>query len=222
MSAKRGERRLRVAIEVHARAVRVVGLSLIAGPAVQRPSLEEPWIAQVVVAGHEALLQAFADPLLVRGARPRDGGGHRFERRDQGLVHVDVPLPADTIPKSMMIRLVDLSKVGSRAVDPAGVSALLGAVTPAGRTVGELGPADLARHSDWAALGLPAVLDAPGKGFEIYLDHAGVYRWRLRRPDGEIVADSRQGYRTRAACEADLRWIKQHAAVVPTRSLDTP
>ena len=61
------------------------------------------------------------------------------------------------------------------------------------------------------------------KGFghyEIYVDRAKKYRWRLRRPGGLIVADSGQGYVTRAACEADLRWIIEWGARAPVRSLD--
>lgn len=34
--------------------------------------------------------------------------------------------------------------------------------------------------------------------FEIYLDHGGEYRWRLRAPNGLVIADSGEGYATRA------------------------
>jgi hypothetical protein len=44
---------------------------------------------------------------------------------------------------------------------------------------------------------------------------------RLRRPDGEIVADSGQGYRRLADCEADLAWLRGDAAFVPVHYPET-
>lgn len=35
--------------------------------------------------------------------------------------------------------------------------------------------------------------------FEVYEDDAGEWRWRLRYPNGEIVADSGEGYGSRSA-----------------------
>jgi uncharacterized protein YegP (UPF0339 family) len=34
--------------------------------------------------------------------------------------------------------------------------------------------------------------------FEIYRDHQGLFRWRLRAPNGQIIADSGEGYATRS------------------------
>ena len=41
-------------------------------------------------------------------------------------------------------------------------------------------------------------------GLEFYKDDAGAWRWRLR-PNGRIVADSGEGYVTKAAC-VKARW----------------
>ena len=39
--------------------------------------------------------------------------------------------------------------------------------------------------------------------YEVYADQTGLYRWRFRAPDGEVLAVSGRGFRTRAlACRA--------------------
>lgn len=50
--------------------------------------------------------------------------------------------------------------------------------------------------------------------FEIYIDSAGEWRWRLRSSNGRIVA-SGEGYKTRAGC---MRGIEAHRrAALTTR-----
>jgi uncharacterized protein len=46
--------------------------------------------------------------------------------------------------------------------------------------------------------------------FEISKDHAGNYRFRLKAPNGEIIAAS-QGYETKASAENGIEAIKTHA-----------
>jgi uncharacterized protein YegP (UPF0339 family) len=52
--------------------------------------------------------------------------------------------------------------------------------------------------------------------FVIYLDTASEYRWRLRAPNSEIIADSAEGYRTNAACRAGIELVRKYA---PTAEL---
>jgi hypothetical protein len=48
--------------------------------------------------------------------------------------------------------------------------------------------------------------------FEIYKDNAGKYRWRLRSSGNyKIIADSGEGYETKAACEQGVHLVKQEA-----------
>ena len=47
------------------------------------------------------------------------------------------------------------------------------------------------------------------RGFQVYQDKAGEYRWRLLADKSTIVADSGEGYATRAECEADLERVRQ-------------
>lgn len=47
--------------------------------------------------------------------------------------------------------------------------------------------------------------------FEIHKDAAGDWRWRLRTTNGNIVADSAEGYRHRADCERGIAIVKAAA-----------
>lgn len=47
--------------------------------------------------------------------------------------------------------------------------------------------------------------------FTIYSDRAGEYRWRLRATNGRIVADSAEGYRSKADCQAGIQLVKRGA-----------
>lgn len=47
--------------------------------------------------------------------------------------------------------------------------------------------------------------------FELYEDHAGDWRWRLRHSNGNIIADSGQGYASKAKAKQGIRSVKQNA-----------
>ncbi|MCY3613184.1 MAG: DUF1508 domain-containing protein [Gemmatimonadetes bacterium] len=44
--------------------------------------------------------------------------------------------------------------------------------------------------------------------FVIYLDNASQYRWRLRAANNKIIADSGEGYITKAACKHGIDLVK--------------
>jgi hypothetical protein len=46
--------------------------------------------------------------------------------------------------------------------------------------------------------------------FEIFKDASGQFRWRLRAPNGEIIASS-EAYTTKAACEDSIRSVQKNA-----------
>jgi len=48
--------------------------------------------------------------------------------------------------------------------------------------------------------------------FQLYKDRKGEYRWRLRARNGEIIADSNEGYSTKASCKHGIELVKQQAA----------
>jgi uncharacterized protein len=48
--------------------------------------------------------------------------------------------------------------------------------------------------------------------FQIYKDRKGEYRWRLRARNGEIIADSNEGYSSKATCKHGIDLVKEQAA----------
>jgi uncharacterized protein len=48
--------------------------------------------------------------------------------------------------------------------------------------------------------------------FQLYEDRKGEYRWRLRARNGEIIADSNEGYSSKASCKHGIDLVKQQAA----------
>jgi uncharacterized protein YegP (UPF0339 family) len=214
---------VRVALEVGARAgtAKVVGLWPLDGPAVQHPTLDGTHVAQVTIGGVTAVIHSFDDPLVMRGASVPEQPGHSYSRADHAVVHIDVPISAEGLAGEIAIRVADLSKVPSRPIGVEGVQALLDRSPRSVRNIALVTTAQLSAHPDWATLQLPGAPPVPPTGhYEIYVDRANKYRWRLRRPDGQIVADSGQGHVNRADCEAELRWIRQQGNNAPIRSMD--
>jgi len=54
-------------------------------------------------------------------------------------------------------------------------------------------------------------LDVERAAFEIYEDNAEEHRWRLRHRNGNILADSGEGYSSRSACEDAINSVKNNA-----------
>ena len=48
--------------------------------------------------------------------------------------------------------------------------------------------------------------------FELYKDGSGDWRWRLRTQNGNVVADSAEGYRHRADCERGIEIVRSASA----------
>lgn len=54
-----------------------------------------------------------------------------------------------------------------------------------------------------------------GANFEVYMDKSGMWRWTLRHDNGNIIADSAQGYASRENCMVGLNSVKTNAASAP-------
>jgi len=52
--------------------------------------------------------------------------------------------------------------------------------------------------------------------FEIYKDTAGKFRWRLKAPNGQIIATSGEGYETKENCKNGIQSLKTN---VPTATI---
>lgn len=57
--------------------------------------------------------------------------------------------------------------------------------------------------------------------FQVYIDRAGEYRWRLLADGDEIIADSGEGYATRAELDRDLLRVRGEALVAALEDLTT-
>lgn len=58
--------------------------------------------------------------------------------------------------------------------------------------------------------------------FECYEDTAGEWRWRLVHRNGNIIADSGEGYASRQKCEQGLNSVKRNAPGADVVTVDTP
>lgn len=50
-----------------------------------------------------------------------------------------------------------------------------------------------------------------GATFELYEDASGDYRWRLRHENGNIIADSGEGYASKQKAKQGIESVKQNA-----------
>ena len=55
--------------------------------------------------------------------------------------------------------------------------------------------------------------------FEVYLDRAGEWRWRLRHQNGNIIATSGEGYKRRVDCIAGIESVHANAVEAPIKEL---
>ena len=57
--------------------------------------------------------------------------------------------------------------------------------------------------------------------FEIYREAGGDWRWRLRTQNGNVIADSAEGYRQRADCERGIELVKTASQAAPVVDMTT-
>jgi len=53
--------------------------------------------------------------------------------------------------------------------------------------------------------------------FELYQDRAGEYRWRLVHENGNIIADSGQGYTAKENAKNGIESVKENAPDAPVK-----
>lgn len=58
--------------------------------------------------------------------------------------------------------------------------------------------------------------------FEAYEDAEGKWRWRLVHENGNIIADSGEGYASRQKCEQRLQSVKANAPDASVVKLEDP
>lgn len=55
--------------------------------------------------------------------------------------------------------------------------------------------------------------------FELYEDKAGQYRWRLRHDNGNVIADSGEGYASKQKAKQGIRSVKANAPEATTEEV---
>lgn len=228
-TAVAGPRHLRVGLLVGPRTVRVSSVAVADGVPAQPLAAGHPWLAAVTRGEEVVHLARVQDPLEQRSTRRTKGGDHHVSRHGSGLVVVSVPFASLTDLTRSTINVLALPGDTGPA-DAATLTGVLRERTSAEGATGEVGGgavrtvgfAEIAASRHWPAVAARIGVSAPPGAFEVYRDRAGEYRWRLRAAGGEVVAASADGFRTRAACEAEVTWVRRHAAASPTRALDDP
>lgn len=56
--------------------------------------------------------------------------------------------------------------------------------------------------------------------FEVYADEAGEFRWRLEHDNGNIIADSGEGYASRQKAKEGIESVKANAPEAEVVDLD--
>lgn len=70
----------------------------------------------------------------------------------------------------------------------------------------------------WGSLGQPSSVDPPSDGpsksasFVLYEDQGGQYRWRLVHQNGNIIADSGEGYTSKQRAKQGIASVQQNAS----------
>lgn len=59
-----------------------------------------------------------------------------------------------------------------------------------------------------------------GATFEVYEDARGLWRWRLRHDNGNIIADSGEGYASRQGAENGIESVRSNAPDAPIEQVD--
>jgi uncharacterized protein YegP (UPF0339 family) len=208
----RGARHLRVGIELGRDGARVSSIWLVDQPAVQFDRIRSPIFARVDVGTATVLVEGFADPRVARSTF-REKVGHHYGVAPSGIVHVSVPYTDVRELAEVRIRVIDGTTAAQQPSggDPKAVAAVFDDPPASMHVVADVLAASLRRHPDWGKVAVAIGLPTTHGCFQIQRGADGRFRWRLRRANGDLVAESASDYPTREACEADIAWLKANA-----------
>jgi hypothetical protein len=149
----RGDRRIRVGLEIDERSARPVSMWVLDGPAVQRPSLGGSYVVRVEVSGRLELLQSVDNPRLMRSI-PRPGQvDHHFGMKDRATIYVDVPIRSGEPLSDVSISVTDLSDLDDRPTSPTAMEQMLDVDKPREmRSLSTVTLDDLRALPDWEAV----------------------------------------------------------------------
>lgn len=215
---RRGQRHLRVGIELSSEGAAITSMWVVDQPAIQPYELPRALVAWTLVGGRVVLVESFDDPRILRGIAPPQMIGHHFGVAPAGTLYVSIPFSQVAELTDVRVRLAARADLPTASIDAATVAGLVDAKGV--RPIVELGTAQLRAHRDWAGVAKALGLPSHDGRFEIYVDGAGEHRWRLRGPGGAVVAECSRGFATRAQCEEELAWLRANARTMPVTSLD--
>ena len=133
-------------------------------------------------------------------------------------------MPFDAIAdlSELRIRVLDTTRLTGLPTGPDALAGLFDAPAATAVEMADLGLDAMRRHRDFIGVAgqIGWVLD-PGR-FEIAGEAACGFRWRLRRADGQVVAESAKAHASRADCEDEIRWVRRYAPLASIGSLDLP
>lgn len=55
--------------------------------------------------------------------------------------------------------------------------------------------------------------------FEVYADNKSEWRWRLRHTNGNVIADSGEGYTTEENCMNGIESVRTNSPTAPVKKL---
>lgn len=214
-----GPRHLMVSLMLRPRSAFVTSVAVAPGRPPQLLAAGHPWIAAVTRGEDIVHLSRVPDPFVQRGIRIDRTGPHHTSVADEGRAIVAVPFGSVTDLTQSLLHILDL---GSRrlGIDREGLGEVVARRIKKGSGVRTLGFDAITASPQWATVGPMLGLTVDPARFEVYQDRAGSWRWRLRRAGGPIVAASSDAFDTRTEAEAEVTWIRRHAAGSPTTSLD--
>lgn len=215
----RPRRHLRVGVRFTNRSATVTSVWLVDTPATSTRPTGHPVITRVDLGSRLVDVARHPDPRVQRstmaGAR-----GHHYSQHDEGIVYINVPFATATELSGLQIRIVDATAVAPGPLSASQLAELVDAPPAKVGAVRTIGLADLQAIPDWSAVAVALGTPTQAGAFELFMDRAGRFRWRLRRPGGDIVAVSGEGFGTRAQCEAELAWVRANSAHVAVTPLD--
>jgi uncharacterized protein YegP (UPF0339 family) len=213
-------RYLQVGVRLGEQSATVESVRLVAGVPAQLLAGGHPIVSVVDFGGQVRHVARFLDPRISRSTRRDERGDHHTGPVREGIIEVSVPFVSITDLSQVHIVVADLSASPVGTVDAAELARLIAERQGAPWFVHEFGFAQIRATPSWTQVAQSLGISAETGSFEIFLDHDQLYRWRLRKSGGEIVAVASQGFRTRAECESELDWVRHNAALAPVISMN--
>jgi len=150
-----------------------------------------------------------AEPAAVL-SDPADGADASWRGLDLALYRDGDRVFARETPGSLLSDAADLLDAVERFA--------AGVVRRGKRAAGRLARSDRVTMTQSDGSTIEALAPPAQATFELYEGADGRWRWRLRHDNGNVIADSGQGYSSKRAAEKGLRSVKRNALGAPVET----